>query len=88
VAQSVSKESTSDERRKHQYHDFYQRVIEKTANAGRLIIFGPGEAKRELEKEIAGIKSPHVRVAAVESSDKLTENQIVAKVKDFFKSTR
>lgn len=31
VTQSVSKEQTSDERRKHQLHDFYQVIIQKAS---------------------------------------------------------
>jgi hypothetical protein len=84
VAQSVSKEQKADERRKHQFHDFYQEVIKKAGKANKIYIFGPGEAKRELAKEIEKIKGQHVRIAAVEASDRLTENQIVAKVKSFF----
>jgi hypothetical protein len=84
VAQSVSKEQKADERRKHQFHDFYQEVIEKIGKAAKIYIFGPGEAKLELAKEIERIKDQHVRIAAVEASDRLTENQIVAKVKSFF----
>jgi hypothetical protein len=84
VAQSVSKEQKADERRKHQFHNFYQMVIKKTGKADNIFIFGPGEAKLELAKEIEKIKDQHDRVAAVEASDRLTENQIVAKVKSFF----
>jgi len=83
VAQSVSKEQKADERRKHQYHNFYQMVINKVGKADNIFIFGPGEAKLELAKEIEKIKGQHDRIAAVEASDKLTENQIVAKVKSF-----
>ncbi|MBU0944389.1 MAG: hypothetical protein KJ804_18725 [Proteobacteria bacterium] len=84
VAQSVSKEQKGDERRQHQLNKFYQVVIEKVGNADEIYIFGPGEAKLELVKKIEKIKSQHVKIAAVEASDKLTENQIVAKVKSFF----
>lgn len=84
VAQSVSKEQTADERRKHQFHNFYQEVIEKTSKVDTLYIMGPGEAKIELSKEIEKIKGEHVRIAAVEPCDSLTENQIVAQVKSFF----
>jgi hypothetical protein len=84
VAQSVSKEQKADERRKHQFHNFYQMVIKKAGKADNIFIFGPGEAKRELAKEIEKIKGLHDRIAAVEASDRLTENQIVAKVKSFF----
>ena len=84
VAQSVSKEQKADERRKHQFHDFYHEVIKKAGKANKIYILGPGEAKRELAKEIEKIKDQHARIAAVETSDRLTENQIVAKVKSFF----
>ena len=84
VAQSVSKEQKADERRKHQFHNFYQMVIKKAGEANNIFIFGPGEAKLELAKEIEKIKGQHDRIAAVEASDRLTENQIVAKVKSFF----
>jgi hypothetical protein len=84
VAQSVSKEGKADERRKHQFHNFYQEVIKKTSEADNIFIFGPGEAKLELAKEIKLIKGHRDKITAVEASDRLTENQIVAKVKSFF----
>ncbi len=84
VAQSVSKEQKADERREHQYHRFYRQVIKEAGDADTMFIFGPGEAKIELAKEIKKIKGRPKRTVAVETSDKLTENQIVAKVKSFF----
>lgn len=84
VAQSVSREQKADERRKHQFHNFYEMVIKKAGKADNIFILGPGEAKLELAKEIKKIKGQHGRIAAVEASDRLTENQIVAKVKSFF----
>jgi hypothetical protein len=84
VAQSVTKEKTGDERRKHQLHDFYQALIQKIANIDTLLIFGPGEAKHELTKEIEKIKGPRPRIAAVKAAERLTENQLVAEVKSFF----
>ena len=83
VAQAVSKEQKAEERRKHQYHNFYQMVIKKLGSADNIFIFGPGEAKLELAKEIKKIKGQPDRIAAVETSDRLSENQIVAKVKSF-----
>ncbi len=84
VAQSVSKEKTADERRKHQLHDFYQTLVQKITKADTLLIFGPGEAKHELTKEIEKIKGPRPRIAAVKAAEKSTENQLVAEVKAFF----
>ena len=86
VAQSVVKEQTEDERRKHHLHAYYQELIKTVGTAEELFIFGPGEAKHELVKEIEKNKGLHVRIAAVETCDKMTEPQITAKVKAFFKS--
>lgn len=85
VAPSVSKkEQKADERHNHQLHNFYQMVIKKAGKADNIFIFGPGEAKFELAKEIEKIKGRHSKIAAVKASDKLTESQIVAKAKSFF----
>jgi hypothetical protein len=80
VAQSVSKEQKSDERCKYQYHNFYQMLIKKVGKSDNIFIFGPGDAKLELAKEIEKIKGQHNRIAVVEASDSLTENQIAAKL--------
>lgn len=84
VAQSISKEQNADERRNHQLHDFYQAVIKKLDKADTLFLFGPGQAKLELVKEMEKIKGRRNIVAAVEPADRLTENQLVAKVRAFF----
>ncbi len=84
VAQSVSNEQTADESRKHQYHAFYKKVIAELADSDAIAIFGPGEAKIELSSEIGKSGTLHERVVALEPSDRLTQNQIVAKVKSFF----
>ncbi|MDF1577453.1 MAG: hypothetical protein P1P81_03305 [Desulfobulbales bacterium] len=84
VAQAVSKEQKAEERRRHLFHSFYHGVIEKIGKADFIYLSGPGEAKLELAKEVEKIKGPRGRIAAVEPSDRLTENQIVAKVKSFF----
>ena len=84
VAQAVSNEHTAEESRKHQYHVFYQKVIELLDDSSKIAIFGPGEAKVELNKEIGKLKELHKKVTAVEPCERITENQLVAKVKEFF----
>jgi hypothetical protein len=84
VAQAVFNEHTADERRKHQYHAFYQKVIELLGDSYRIAIFGPGEAKLELAKEIEKVSEMHKKVTAVEASERMSENQLIAKVKKAF----
>jgi stalled ribosome rescue protein Dom34 len=83
--QSITKERAADERRKHQRHDFYQEIIKALGATSVVYILGPGEAKNELIKEIEKMKGLHLTISAVETCDKLTEPQLVAKIKTFFK---
>lgn len=64
---------------------FYGRVIAFLREADAALIFGPGEAKYELEKRLAREKM-RVHIAGLKSADKMTDRQIVAKVRNYFKS--
>lgn len=84
--QSITKENTADERRKHQRHAFYQEIIKALGATGVIYLLGPGEAKNELIKEIEKMKGSQLTISAVETCGKLTEPQLVAKMKTFFKA--
>jgi hypothetical protein len=62
---------------------FYDAVIAALGKCDSLLIFGPGEAKLELEKRLAKVKVPG-RQVAVETADKMTDRQAVAKVRGHF----
>ena len=66
-----------------QLNKFYEKVIAQIREADAVLIFGPGEAKRELEKRIAHEKV-NVPVVKIETADKMTERQITAKVRHYF----
>jgi len=63
---------------------YYDEVIACIRDAESILIFGPGEAKGELrtrlEKDRLG-----GRIVAVETVDKMTDRQIAAKVREYFK---
>lgn len=69
-----------------QLNKFYEKVIAQIREADAVLIFGPGEAKRELEKRIAHEKVT-VPIMKIETADKMTERQIVAKVRHYFQET-
>jgi stalled ribosome rescue protein Dom34 len=81
------KEVTSEDQRDRQFgnhlNKFYDEVIAAIRDADVIQIFGPGEAKGELEKRIEhdGLKA---RILAIETMDKMTDHQISAKVRDRF----
>ena len=52
-------------------------------DADSIWIFGPGEAKVELEKRLKQ-EDLGGRIVGVETVDKMTDHQIAAKVRDHF----
>ena len=62
---------------------YYDEVIAQIRDAESLLIFGPGEAKGELEKRLAS-KGLSGRVVGIETVDKMTDRQIAAKVRQHF----
>ena len=63
---------------------FFDKVISYLGNATSILIFGPGEAKGQLKKRMEENKIDD-RIAAVETTDSMTDGQLVAFVKEFFK---
>jgi hypothetical protein len=53
--------------------------------ADYLYVFGPAETKLKLEQKIRDEKSlGKIKLKAIETADKMTLNEIVAQVKDFY----
>jgi len=77
----VTSEDQRDRKNMNQLNSFYDEVIAILRDADTIRIFGPGEAKGELEKRLEheGLKE---HVVAVETVDKMTDNQIIAKVRE------
>ena len=62
---------------------YYDAIIAYLHEVESILIVGPGEAKKELKRRIDLQKSPH-DIAAVETTDRMTERQIAAKVRAYF----
>jgi len=60
---------------------FYDEVIRRLGLAEALLIFGPDEAKLELNERLSRSKGLSRRIVGVETTARLTDPQIVAKVK-------
>ena len=82
--QFLSAETQEDRRYREHLNKYYQRVISAISEADSLLVFGAGEAKREFEKHLTQKKN-HIRDIQVEAADKMTERQIAAKVRTYFK---
>jgi hypothetical protein len=81
------KEVTAEDQRDRKFgndlNQFYAEIIASIREADSIQIFGPGEAKGELEKRIEreGLKG---HILAIETMDKMTDHQISAKVREHF----
>ena len=83
--QEVSVDSKQEDRIKRQLQIYYQEIIKRISDAERILIFGPGEAKRELNKEIEKNKQLSNKIKQIEPADKMTMKQVAAKARLFFK---
>jgi len=63
---------------------YYDAVIACIRDAESILIFGPGEAKGELQKRSKKSKLGG-RIVGIETVDKMTDRQIAAKVRQYFK---
>jgi len=82
--QQVHAEDRVERKYARQLERYYDRVIGALADAGAIYVFGPGEAKRELVRQMEKTGDLSERVVAVDTADKLTDRQIVARVKKCF----
>lgn len=62
---------------------YYDAVIACIRDADSILIFGPGEAKNELEKRLEK-SNLGSRIVEIETVDKMTDKQIAAKVRHRF----
>ena len=76
-------EDVSDRKFENHLNSYYDQVVAVVRDADSIQIFGPGEAKGELEKrlESEGLKE---HILAIETMDKMTDRQIAAKVRERF----
>ena len=82
-AQQESGEDQRDKRFTGHLNNYYDEVISYIRSAESILIFGPGEAKGELKQRLEDEKL-HGNIVGIETVDKMTDNQIVAKVRQHF----
>jgi hypothetical protein len=82
-----SQGSTSEDMRDRKFdnhlNQFYKEIISMIRDADSIWIFGPGEAKGEL---LNSLKNEGLEglVVGIETEDKMTDNQIAAKIRDHY----
>jgi hypothetical protein len=85
--QQVPADDSRQRRFTGQLNIYYEAVIAAVRDADCILVFGPGEAAGELEKRLRR-KKRRGRVLSVEVVDRMTDPQIVARVRQFFRDNR
>ena len=84
---AASQDGSADDQRDRQFAahlgKYYDEVIAHVRDAQSILIFGPGEAKGELEKRLAS-KGLGGRIVGIETVDKMTDHQITVKVRQYY----
>jgi stalled ribosome rescue protein Dom34 len=83
--QDVVQDSKYLEREKHQLKAYFKKLAELIKAADVISVFGPGEAKDKFRKEM-NEKYPQLaaKIKTVQTADSMTDNQIIALVKENF----
>jgi hypothetical protein len=77
-------EKTYEERYGQLLDRYYDEVVRLLAQPEALLIFGPGEAKLQLKVRLGRSRGLCDRIVGIETTDTLTNPQIVAKVKEHY----
>ena len=83
---SQSNEAAEDQRDRRiveHFDHYYDEVMAHMQDATAILIMGPAEAKNEFAKHLEK-HNPTVKIVNVEAADKMTDAQIVAKVRRNF----
>ena len=78
-------EKKYEERHRQSLVRYYDEVIGQLGQPEALLVFGPGEAKLEFKERLRHSRARLARAVDIETADKLTVAQIVAKVKEHFR---
>ncbi|MEZ7891192.1 MAG: hypothetical protein QMC67_05560 [Candidatus Wallbacteria bacterium] len=81
-----SEEDHLDRKFANQLKKYYDEIVENVIHSDSVFIFGPGNAKIELEKNLKNAN--YQGKMNIESSDKMTDPQIAAKVKNYFHKSK
>lgn len=83
ASKQVKADDIRERRFTAQLSQYYAEVIAAIRSSESILIFGPGEAKGELKGRLEKDKLGE-HVTAIETADKMTDRQIMAKVREFF----
>lgn len=86
-SQEIAKDSKYLEREKQQFKTYFNNIAQEVKDADALVIFGPAETYEKFAKELGEHhKALGEKIKGIRRADSMTDNQVVAWVRDFFAS--
>ncbi|WP_276391565.1 hypothetical protein [Eudoraea chungangensis] len=83
--QDVVQDSKYLEKEKQQLKQYFGELAAQSKKADCIVVFGPAETGRALQKEWEGKYNDLARkIKAVKTADSMTDNQVMAWVRDFY----
>lgn len=85
-AQDAVSERRLLERKKHQQKAYFERIIAAMELPATAAVFGPAEMRNAFGNTLAELDQNQCNVATIQTLDSLTEKQIKAHIRHFFKN--
>ena len=83
--QDAMAENKYMEREKNQLKSYFKNLVNEIKDADAIVIFGPAQTGEKFRKELdEQYKDVSAKVKGLQKADSMTDNQIIAWVKDFF----
>jgi stalled ribosome rescue protein Dom34 len=84
-AQLVEADDVTQRKFTHEMDHYFDSILALISGCHSLLIFGPGETKDHLGKHLEA-KLPKTSIIQVEATDKMTDRQIAAHVREHFQN--
>lgn len=85
--QDVVHDSKYLDREKQELKQYFHAIASQINDANALVIFGPAGTNEQFSKELhKNYKNLSTKIKAVKKADSMTDNQVKALIRDFFKT--
>jgi hypothetical protein len=84
----ILSENRRESRYRQQLNRFYERVFRAVGEAEAVLLLGPGTARAELRRWLDADRGDQSPAVFSESADRMTDRQLVARVRGFFNRRR
>ena len=87
-AQFLEFNKKKENRLANQIREYLKEVVKEIKGASEIVLFGPADMKTALEKFMRDDKTLAGKIKSVETTDSMTNNQIVAWVKKYYQNNK